>query len=104
MSRTLLLSLLAALSACVPAEEPPVSGASLPIVKTDAGIEMVLVPEGEFEMGSARGRDVEQPVHKVRIDAFLMDRTEVTQEPRSSTRSSSCPTPRGSRGRPFPSR
>jgi acetoin utilization deacetylase AcuC-like enzyme/formylglycine-generating enzyme required for sulfatase activity len=80
MSRTLLLSLLAALSACVPAEEPPVSGASLPIVKTDAGIEMVLVPEGEFEMGSARGRDVEQPVHKVRIDAFLMDRTEVTQE------------------------
>jgi acetoin utilization deacetylase AcuC-like enzyme/formylglycine-generating enzyme required for sulfatase activity len=73
-------ALLLALSACVPAEEPPVSGGSLPIVKTDGGAEMVLIPEGEFEMGSAHGREVEQPVHKVKIDAFLMDRTEVTQE------------------------
>jgi acetoin utilization deacetylase AcuC-like enzyme/formylglycine-generating enzyme required for sulfatase activity len=80
MSRALLLSVLVALSACVPAEEPPVAGAALPIVKTDGGVEMVLIPEGEYEMGSPHGRDVEQPVHKVRIDAFLMDRTEVTQE------------------------
>jgi acetoin utilization deacetylase AcuC-like enzyme/formylglycine-generating enzyme required for sulfatase activity len=80
MSRALLLSVLVALSACVPAEEPPVGGAALPILKTDAGVEMVLIPEGEYEMGSAHGRDVEQPAHKVRIDAFLMDRTEVTQE------------------------
>jgi formylglycine-generating enzyme required for sulfatase activity len=80
MSRAPLFCLMLALSACVPAEEPPIAGASLSIFKTDAGIEMVLIPEGEYEMGSARGRDVEQPVHKIKIDAILMDRTEVTQE------------------------
>ena len=31
-------------------------------------------------MGSSRGREEEKPVHKVHVDAFLMDRTEVTQE------------------------
>ena len=80
MSRAPLFCLMLALSACVPAEEPVAAGASLPVLKTDGGVEMVLIPEGEFEMGSARGREVEQPVHKVRIGAFLMDRTEVTQE------------------------
>ena len=69
---------LAALAACAPGEEPPIQGAALPVVKTDGGAEMVLIPEGDFEMGSARGRDVEKPVHKVHLDAFLMDRTEVT--------------------------
>src|SRR6185295_7613325 len=66
----LLFAALLALEACTPAEEPPAAGAALPVVKTDGGVEMV--PE--------RGRDVEQPVHKVHIDEFLMDRTEVTQE------------------------
>lgn len=41
---------------------------------------MVLLPAGEFEMGSALGRDDEKPPHRVRLDAFLIDRTEVTQE------------------------
>jgi acetoin utilization deacetylase AcuC-like enzyme/formylglycine-generating enzyme required for sulfatase activity len=70
---------LVALAACAPGEEPPISAAALPVVKTDGGAEMVLIPEGDFEMGSARGRDVEQPVHKVHVDPFLIDRTEVTQ-------------------------
>jgi len=69
-----------ALSACAPGEEPPISAAALPVVKTDGGAEMILIPEGDFEMGSPRGREIEQPVHKVHIDAFLIDRTEVTQE------------------------
>jgi len=80
MRRAILGLAFAALSACVPGEEPPITAAALPVVKTDGGAEMILIPEGEFEMGSPRGREVEQPVHKVHVDAFLIDRTEVTQE------------------------
>jgi len=79
MRRTLVGLALVALAACAPGEEPPISAAALPVVKTDGGAEMILIPEGDFEMGSARGRDVEQPVHKVHVDTFLLDRTEVTQ-------------------------
>jgi len=60
--------------------EPPIVLRELPIVRTAAGDEMVHVPAGSFLMGSQRGRDDEKPVHRVQVDAFLMDRTEVTQE------------------------
>jgi formylglycine-generating enzyme required for sulfatase activity len=50
-----------------------------PVVTTKSGIEMVLIPAGSFEMGSRHGREDEGPVHRVSIDAFLMDRHEVTQ-------------------------
>jgi formylglycine-generating enzyme required for sulfatase activity len=59
---------------------PAPGGAAPAIVKTASGIEMVLVPAGTFEMGSPRGKADEAPVHTVRVDDFLMDRTEVTQE------------------------
>ena len=41
---------------------------------------MVLIPAGSFEMGSndAAANDDEQPVHTVRLDAFYMDKHEVT--------------------------
>lgn len=41
---------------------------------------MVLVPAGEFQMGSndAQDRKDAQPVHTVYVDAFYMDETEVT--------------------------
>ena len=41
---------------------------------------MVLIPAGEFEMGSedAEARPNEQPIHTVYIDAFYMDTHEVT--------------------------
>jgi len=55
-------------------------GETLPVVTTKSGAEMVLIPGGWFEMGSARGRPEETPVHKVWVDSFLMDRCEVTQE------------------------
>ena len=42
------------------------------------GMVMVYVPAGDFEMGSMDGRPDEQPVHTVALDAFWMDRTEVT--------------------------
>lgn len=50
------------------------------VVATKTGIDMVLIPAGYFNMGSQHGRDDEKPVHKVWLDAFLMDRHEVTQE------------------------
>ncbi|MBI4670733.1 MAG: SUMF1/EgtB/PvdO family nonheme iron enzyme [Chloroflexi bacterium] len=39
---------------------------------------MVLVPAGEFAMGSENGGDDEKPVHTVYLDAFWIDQHEVT--------------------------
>jgi formylglycine-generating enzyme required for sulfatase activity len=39
---------------------------------------MVVVPAGEFMMGSAKGDSDEQPEHKVHVDSFSMDVYEVT--------------------------
>ncbi len=50
------------------------------IVTTDSGIEMVIIPSGSFEMGSAKGMPDEGPVHRVQISSFWMDRYEVTQD------------------------
>ena len=38
---------------------------------------MVLIPAGEFRMGSNE-RDDEKPIHSVYVDAFYMDKYEVT--------------------------
>lgn len=40
--------------------------------------EMLPIPAGEFDMGS-NNDDTEKPVHRVRVSAFAMGRTEVTQ-------------------------
>ena len=42
------------------------------------GTPMVLIPAGEFQMGSNTGREDEKPVHTVYVDAFFMDIYEVT--------------------------
>ncbi len=39
---------------------------------------MVLIPAGEFSMGSDKGDDDEQPIHRVFIDSFYIDKFEVT--------------------------
>jgi formylglycine-generating enzyme required for sulfatase activity len=39
---------------------------------------MLYVPAGEFQMGYDQGNVDEQPVHTVNLDAFWIDRTEVT--------------------------
>ena len=44
----------------------------------DAPAGMVLIPAGEFEMGSHTGKNNERPVHTVYLDAFYMDTHEVT--------------------------
>jgi formylglycine-generating enzyme required for sulfatase activity len=41
---------------------------------------MRLVPAGEFTMGSENGESDERPVHPVYLDAFYMDKYEVTNE------------------------
>jgi formylglycine-generating enzyme required for sulfatase activity len=61
---------------CEKADKPKVPE----IIKTKTGIEMVMIPAGQFEMGSSGGEADESPAHRVWVDAFLMDRYEVTQE------------------------
>jgi len=74
----LLLLAAIALASCEQAETRP--AAKPQIITTKSGIEMVALPGGWFEMGSGAGDPDERPVHKVWVDPFLMDRTEVTQE------------------------
>lgn len=51
-------------------------------VAVQDGMEMVFVPAGNFEMGSepetAGADEDEMPLHKIYLDAFWIDRTEVT--------------------------
>jgi formylglycine-generating enzyme required for sulfatase activity len=47
-------------------------------VSASDGMLMVYVPAGDFSMGSQAGPVDEQPVHTVSLDAFWIDRTEVT--------------------------
>jgi formylglycine-generating enzyme required for sulfatase activity len=47
-------------------------------ITTNSGIPMILLPGGEFEMGSDQGNEDERPAHKVTISALLIDKTEVT--------------------------
>jgi formylglycine-generating enzyme required for sulfatase activity len=46
----------------------------------EKGAEMILVPEGDFLMGSDRGAADEQPSHNVFLDAFYIDKFEVTNK------------------------
>ena len=48
-----------------------------PILKT-VPEGMVLIPEGEFQMGSEKGDRDEKPLHSVYLDVFYMDTHEVT--------------------------
>ena len=54
------------------------SGTTTSPVPTDPNEGMVLIPAGEFRMGSNSGDTDEKPVHSVYVDAFYMDKYEVT--------------------------
>ena len=41
--------------------------------------QMVVIPEGRFQMGSNDRRDTEKPLHRVNIQSFSMSQTEVTK-------------------------
>ena len=66
-------------TSCRSADEPAAKAAAPEIVTTKSGIEMVLIPAGRFKMGSATARKTKSPVREIEIDAFLMDRYEMTQ-------------------------
>ncbi|MEW5868227.1 MAG: bifunctional serine/threonine-protein kinase/formylglycine-generating enzyme family protein [Chloroflexota bacterium] len=51
---------------------------SSPTVTPPANLGMVLIPEGEFKMGSDDERDSAAPVHTVFLDAYYIDVYEVT--------------------------
>lgn len=57
--------------------QEPVSGSMKEFIGRD-GARMVLVPSGEFQMGAPVGANRERPAHKVYLDAFYMDKREVT--------------------------
>jgi len=70
MRRTIIFLLVAGF-ACMPVSS---------VFAEDRGSEMVLIPAGEFVMGTTEGsgRQDERPAHKVTLDAFFMDRFEAT--------------------------
>lgn len=80
MTRLLLCLALAACIACqkVDRSAPPAAPPKPPIV-TCGGVEMVLLPAGRFVMGREGGPPEQEPAHEVEVDAFLIDRYEVTQ-------------------------
>jgi formylglycine-generating enzyme required for sulfatase activity len=70
-----------AASARVKSKAQPLDPSNLPkTVAGIAGIEMVLIPAGEFTMGETGGEPDEQPAHRVTISQpFYLGRYEVTQ-------------------------
>lgn len=59
---------------------------------------MRLVPAGEFAMGSENGEDDEKPIHMVYLDAFYMDKYEVTNALyKACVDAGACEAPRESR-------
>lgn len=58
--------------------QPTVPTAASPEIMGKDGAPMVLVPAGEFVMGSDKGDEDEAPVHRVYLNAFYIDKFEVT--------------------------
>lgn len=68
-------------SASATATQPVALGDTpLAIEIIQRGSEMALVPSGDFSMGSADGEKDERPAHTVYLDAFYIDKYEVTNE------------------------
>ncbi len=58
----------------------PTLGSDSTIISEKDGMTLVYVSEGEFTMGSNDGLLDEMPVHQLYLDAFWIDRTEVTNK------------------------
>jgi formylglycine-generating enzyme required for sulfatase activity len=79
----IVLGLLVGLAGCGPGlfsvrRSPAAASLHDTWIRPADGMMMVYVPAGEFEMGSLEGARDEQPVHTVVLDAFWIDRTEVS--------------------------
>ena len=66
-------------SGCDRPTTPPIASEAHSI-KTACGLDMVPVPTGEFIMGANDGAVDAKPAHSVKVEGFLMDQHEVTQE------------------------
>ena len=66
-----------ATSSPTPTAEPQ-AGHTRTVTRGGVEVEQVFVPAGSFLMGSEDGWVAEQPVHEVMLDAFWIDRMEVT--------------------------
>jgi serine/threonine-protein kinase len=63
----------------ITSNDPPQTISAGSIRESDIdGMEMVYIPAATFMMGSDDGEEDEQPVHEVYLDAYWIDRTEVT--------------------------
>jgi formylglycine-generating enzyme required for sulfatase activity len=60
------------------ASEAPALGIGSTTISEEDGMTMVFAPQGEFTMGSESYYDDEKPIHKVTLDAYWIDQTEVT--------------------------
>jgi formylglycine-generating enzyme required for sulfatase activity len=60
------------------AGESPLAGTQ--VLKTASGMDMVSIPQGQFVMGSNDGPIDTKPAHPVKVDGFLMDQYEITQQ------------------------
>lgn len=80
---TLESAIVAALTAIAPTPSPlpaptlPPTPSPEPFI-SDTGARMVFMPGGLFRMGTDEGEADERPSHLVRLDAFFIDETEVT--------------------------
>jgi formylglycine-generating enzyme required for sulfatase activity len=54
--------------------------AATQLIKTKCGMEMVSIAPGQFNMGVNEGPIDSKPAHLVKIDGFLIDQHEITQE------------------------
>ena len=54
--------------------------AATQLIKTKCGMEMVSIAPGQFNMGVNEGPIDAKPAHLVKIDGFLIDQHEITQE------------------------
>jgi len=68
----------AVLTGCNRNEETQTGG--IQVIKTRCGMDMVSIPAGQFTMGVNEGPIDSKPAHQVKIDRFLMDEREITQE------------------------
>jgi formylglycine-generating enzyme required for sulfatase activity/tRNA A-37 threonylcarbamoyl transferase component Bud32 len=75
---------------------PKVPRAGATQTRSQDGMVMVYVPAGKFSMGSDGGDSDEKPVHTVTLDAYWIDRTEVTNaQYRKCVDAGACTAPAG---------
>ncbi|MCB0535481.1 MAG: SUMF1/EgtB/PvdO family nonheme iron enzyme, partial [Saprospiraceae bacterium] len=73
------LEVLAAVKKSAPRPKLTETYASGKLTDIVPGLKIIIVPAGEFQMGSDDGEDRERPVHTVKLDSFGMSETPVTQ-------------------------